>query len=119
MRLPTLSINAFRTVEYLLRAVAAIAAPGEQGAIRRRSAAAYEDHHEAEERGEDEEDNHFGISSFVYQCERPLSRFKLVMELEKWQRAREALGQSLELGGIVHGGGTVLLLIRLLLLGEI
>jgi len=47
----------------------------------------------------------FGIRSFVYTAVRPLSRFRLAMELERWQRARQSLGNTLQLE-MLDGSGT-------------
>jgi G3E family GTPase len=42
----------------------------------------------------------FGITSFVYTTERMMSRVKLLDQLNKWQQAREQLGNKLNLEGL-------------------
>merc|ERR1712224_568977 len=45
-------------------------------------------------------ESRFGITSFVYRTERVMSWEKLYEELNKWQHAREALGDKLNLEGL-------------------
>lgn len=45
----------------------------------------------------------FGITSFVYSTERMMSRVKLLDEVARWQKAREALGDKLSLEGMSGG----------------
>jgi len=42
----------------------------------------------------------FGITSFVYTTERMMSRAKLLMVLDKWQKSRTACGDKLSLDGL-------------------
>merc|ERR1712150_394648 len=45
----------------------------------------------------------FGITSFVYSTERPMSRSKLLPFMDSWQQANEALGSKLSLEGLSDG----------------